>query len=189
SVKTNSSLCCLIMGSPFKPNGKSGHGSEAFSDLLFLSCVCITEKPGVCPISNIGACVELCSQDGNCPKDEKCCSNGCGHQCMPPYKEKPGVCPSSNIGACVELCSQDSNCPNDEKCCSNGCGHQCTLFSPCYKKPGVCPKPNPEDDMMGPCIAFCSQDGNCLNDEKCCSKRCGLYCMSPYKGIYIVILM
>uniref|UniRef100_A0A671N0W7 WAP domain-containing protein n=1 Tax=Sinocyclocheilus anshuiensis TaxID=1608454 RepID=A0A671N0W7_9TELE len=65
--------------------------SGAFSDLLSLSCVCITEKPGVCPKTNpeddmIGACVELCSQDGDCPNDEKCCSNGCGHHCMSPYK-------------------------------------------------------------------------------------------------------
>uniref|UniRef100_A0A672K083 WAP domain-containing protein n=1 Tax=Sinocyclocheilus grahami TaxID=75366 RepID=A0A672K083_SINGR len=60
---------------------------NAFSDLLSLSCVCITEKPGVCPKINleddmIGDCAEMCSQDGHCPDDEKCCSNGCGHQCM-----------------------------------------------------------------------------------------------------------
>ncbi len=52
---------------------------------------CISAKPGVCPRNNVGvavlkACVELCSHDSNCPNDEKCCSNGCGHQCMPPYK-------------------------------------------------------------------------------------------------------
>uniref|UniRef100_A0A671K124 WAP domain-containing protein n=1 Tax=Sinocyclocheilus anshuiensis TaxID=1608454 RepID=A0A671K124_9TELE len=54
-------------------------------DLLSLSCVCLTEKPGVCPSKNLGEeglCVEMCSHDSNCPNDQKCCSNGCGHQCM-----------------------------------------------------------------------------------------------------------
>uniref|UniRef100_A0A672L8E1 WAP domain-containing protein n=1 Tax=Sinocyclocheilus grahami TaxID=75366 RepID=A0A672L8E1_SINGR len=49
------------------------------------------EKPGVCPRNNVeeallGVCAEMCSHDSDCPDDQKCCSNGCGHQCMPPYK-------------------------------------------------------------------------------------------------------
>ncbi|XP_016392710.1 waprin-Phi1-like isoform X1 [Sinocyclocheilus rhinocerous] len=54
-------------------------------------------KPGVCPRKDLeamlGVCAEMCSHDSDCPNDEKCCSNGCGHQCMPPYKgpEKPGL--------------------------------------------------------------------------------------------------
>uniref|UniRef100_A0A671PBE6 WAP domain-containing protein n=1 Tax=Sinocyclocheilus anshuiensis TaxID=1608454 RepID=A0A671PBE6_9TELE len=71
---------------------------RAFSDLLSLSCVCVTEKPGVCPSKNLGEeglCVEMCSHDSNCPNDQKCCSNGCGHhtkcgrECTPPFK---GIC-------------------------------------------------------------------------------------------------
>ncbi len=51
-------------------------------------------KPGVCPKNNVevavsGVCAEMCSHDGDCPKNQKCCSNGCGHQCMVPYK---GIC-------------------------------------------------------------------------------------------------
>ncbi len=51
-------------------------------------------KPGVCPKNNVedamlGVCAEMCSHDSDCPKKQKCCSNGCGHQCMPPYK---GIC-------------------------------------------------------------------------------------------------
>ncbi len=30
-------------------------------------------------------CAEMCSHDSDCPNDEKCCSNGCGHQCMDLY--------------------------------------------------------------------------------------------------------
>uniref|UniRef100_A0A8C2C4D5 WAP domain-containing protein n=1 Tax=Cyprinus carpio TaxID=7962 RepID=A0A8C2C4D5_CYPCA len=45
------------------------------------------EKPGVCPGNNVkeamlGECVEMCSHDRDCPSDQKCCSNGCGHQCI-----------------------------------------------------------------------------------------------------------
>ena len=28
-----------------------------------------------------GVCAELCSSDDDCELDERCCSNGCGHQC------------------------------------------------------------------------------------------------------------
>lgn len=44
------------------------------------------EKPGVCPSSevNIGMCAEFCATDSTCPGAQKCCSNGCGHQCLEP---------------------------------------------------------------------------------------------------------
>ncbi|XP_043104462.1 waprin-Phi1-like [Puntigrus tetrazona] len=81
-------------------------------------------KPGICPESDLaearlGVCAEMCSRDSDCLKDQKCCSNGCGHQCVPPYKEKPGVCPSNGLIRCIwsqNLCSQDGNCPDDKKC-------------------------------------------------------------------------
>uniref|UniRef100_A0A673MVL8 WAP domain-containing protein n=1 Tax=Sinocyclocheilus rhinocerous TaxID=307959 RepID=A0A673MVL8_9TELE len=44
-----------------------------------------TEKPGSCPkILGEGLCVEMCSHDSDCLNNQKCCSNGCGHQCMAP---------------------------------------------------------------------------------------------------------
>ncbi|XP_042612042.1 whey acidic protein-like [Cyprinus carpio] len=97
----------------------------------------------MCPRNNVkepvfGVCAELCSRDSDCPNDQKCCSNGCGHQCMPPYKEKPGVCPRNNvIGICIvreNNCFNDGECPNDQKCCSYGCGSQC--MDPYRVKPG-----------------------------------------------------
>ena len=30
----------------------------------------------------MGACVEMCSDDGDCHDEDKCCSNGCGHACQ-----------------------------------------------------------------------------------------------------------
>uniref|UniRef100_A0A671L6X3 WAP domain-containing protein n=1 Tax=Sinocyclocheilus anshuiensis TaxID=1608454 RepID=A0A671L6X3_9TELE len=61
---------------------------DLYCDLVSVSCVCITEKPGVCPSRSlrIGVCAEMCSHDCDCPNNQKCCSNGCGHQCMPPYR-------------------------------------------------------------------------------------------------------
>uniref|UniRef100_A0A8C1P6W1 WAP domain-containing protein n=1 Tax=Cyprinus carpio TaxID=7962 RepID=A0A8C1P6W1_CYPCA len=160
------------------------------NDLLSLSCVCITEKPGVCPkIQILGVCEELCSQDGDCLNDEKCCSNGCGHQCMAPSKVKPGVCPRKalGIGLCHVLeCVDDIDCPNDEKCCSTKCGRECT--PPFIAKPGMCPRNNVKEPVFGVCAELCSRDSDCPNDQKCCSNGCGHQCMPPYKGIYIILM-
>uniref|UniRef100_A0A669EUN7 WAP domain-containing protein n=1 Tax=Oreochromis niloticus TaxID=8128 RepID=A0A669EUN7_ORENI len=52
-----------------------------YTDLSFLP-----GKPGVCPRwrFDFGHCAEFCSKDRDCPNNEKCCSNGCGHECMGP---------------------------------------------------------------------------------------------------------
>uniref|UniRef100_A0A8C1PAC4 WAP domain-containing protein n=1 Tax=Cyprinus carpio TaxID=7962 RepID=A0A8C1PAC4_CYPCA len=69
-------------------NTSSGVGSmlKGHSVIWFLYHVCITEKPGLCP-EPVGPrpCLEMCSGDNSCPNNQKCCSTGCGHQCMPPY--------------------------------------------------------------------------------------------------------
>ncbi|XP_057184734.1 WAP four-disulfide core domain protein 2-like isoform X2 [Triplophysa rosa] len=99
-------------------------------------------KPGVCPRRRPrpGLCAELCANDGDCPRNQKCCSTGCGHQCTSPHTTvKPGVCPRRRPrpGLCAELCANDGDCPRNQKCCSNGCGHQCT--SPhTTVTPGLC---------------------------------------------------
>ncbi|KAJ4934219.1 hypothetical protein JOQ06_007021, partial [Pogonophryne albipinna] len=42
-----------------------------------------TARPGACPRMNgPGLCGEFCSNDNNCSINEKCCHNGCGHQCI-----------------------------------------------------------------------------------------------------------
>ncbi|XP_073699636.1 uncharacterized protein [Garra rufa] len=141
-------------------------------------------KPGMCPrnkLDVLGLCAEMCFRDSDCPNNEKCCSNGCGHQCVPPYRaEKPGVCPrKSGYGVCAEMCSYDSDCPNTEKCCSNGCGHECM---PPYRaeKPGMCPR---RKLGFGVCADLCSFDSDCPKDQKCCRTRCGRECTRPYRDI------
>ncbi|XP_067279345.1 uncharacterized protein [Pseudorasbora parva] len=51
----------------------------------------VVAKPGECPSTKSGAgtCAELCVSDHDCPNNEKCCSNGCGRQCMAPYTVNP----------------------------------------------------------------------------------------------------
>nr|BAC00855.1 chorionic proteinase inhibitor [Pseudaspius hakonensis] len=147
--------------------------------------------PGVCPSRTyeLGMCARIrfvsCADDSDCANNEKCCSNGCGLQCMAPVTVKPGVCPRTNYEKirCImkdkELCADDSDCANNEKCCSNGCGLQC--MAPVTVKPGVCPRTNYEKIR---CIMkdkeLCADDSNCANNEKCCGTACGgRQCTAP----------
>ena len=73
----------------------------------FLSCIykCHTLSTllVVCPPVDPrrpGLCAELCSSDKDCDDGEKCCSNGCGHQCRVAVKEKP--CKSGCIARFIE---------------------------------------------------------------------------------------
>ena len=53
---------------------------------LKIVCFIFEGKPGVCPVvaGKNGICLEACSNDNNCPRDQKCCSNGCGKTCQAP---------------------------------------------------------------------------------------------------------
>uniref|UniRef100_A0A673JI39 WAP four-disulfide core domain 2 n=1 Tax=Sinocyclocheilus rhinocerous TaxID=307959 RepID=A0A673JI39_9TELE len=123
--------------------------------MVSLSCVCITAKPGVCPRRKFGAgmCAEFCVNDSDCPNNEKCCSNGCGHECTAPYTGmniilyyiilmfgsafsfplnllKPGRCAlPKGTPMCAEYCYHDGQCPAEQKCCPTTCGHACS--EPC----------------------------------------------------------
>lgn len=45
----------------------------------------IVIKEGECPMANsFGTCQEACNTDTDCLGVNKCCSNGCGHECMKP---------------------------------------------------------------------------------------------------------
>ncbi|XP_033109473.1 fibrillin-1-like isoform X4 [Anneissia japonica] len=70
-----------------------------------------TEKPGICPVSEAGICVEHCQVDSDCEGVAKCCSNGCGHICTRPAPVScdPGY---ENVnGQCVVL----THCQNRQK--------------------------------------------------------------------------
>ncbi|KAK7128575.1 hypothetical protein R3I94_016967 [Phoxinus phoxinus] len=152
----------------------------------------VTVKPGECPKTN-GELIrcskkdeELCADDSECPKNQKCCSTACsGHQCTAKVTANPGVCPITNDGTtlCVMrdkvLCAGDNECPNNQKCCSTTCdGLDC--MAPVTANPGVCPSTRYEAAMCE-LIRFapCADDSGCANNEKCCSNGCGLQCMAP----------
>lgn len=65
---------------------KTRHTSQAVLE-FFVYLDSPLAKPGVCPrrTRGFGVCAEYCSNDSDCPSDEKCCFNGCGHQCTKPF--------------------------------------------------------------------------------------------------------
>ncbi|KAK3601371.1 hypothetical protein CHS0354_037685 [Potamilus streckersoni] len=134
------------------------------------------DKRGTCPRPGYGICADLCSSDRDCPRREKCCYNGCGHDCMDPVSEviKPGRCPKTGYGRCSDRCSSDGDCPGREKCCTYGCRHICTTPEIEVIKPGRCPKTG-----YGRCSDRCSSDGDCPGREKCCTYGCRHICTAP----------
>uniref|UniRef100_A0A7S1FCH2 WAP domain-containing protein n=1 Tax=Noctiluca scintillans TaxID=2966 RepID=A0A7S1FCH2_NOCSC len=72
--------------------------------LLLLACVSgKVEQSALCPPllpGIVGTCVEECapSEDSACGPDMVCCSNGCGHSCVPPLDPaapKRSACPAT----------------------------------------------------------------------------------------------
>ncbi|XP_051014685.1 WAP four-disulfide core domain protein 18-like [Acomys russatus] len=51
------------------------------------------QKPGACPEpppEGLGVCIDRCIDDKSCPKNQKCCSTGCGHHCSSPVFNTDG---------------------------------------------------------------------------------------------------
>uniref|UniRef100_A0A8C7M4D7 WAP domain-containing protein n=1 Tax=Oncorhynchus mykiss TaxID=8022 RepID=A0A8C7M4D7_ONCMY len=160
----------------------------AFVDLKIVSAAetggTSTAKPGVCPRRRwgTGICAELCSNDSDCPNDEKCCHNGCGHNCIAPntvpIPPKAGQCPLLlNVVPSHKGCVRDEDCPKDDKCCVFHSDALCV--PPDFTKPGVCPRRR-WGWGVGTCAELCSNDSDCPNNEKCCHNGCGHNCIAPY---------
>ncbi|XP_071788249.1 uncharacterized protein [Asterias amurensis] len=156
------------------------------------------EKPGECPVideKQAGICVTECQDDSSCPSDKKCCSNGCGKTCTsscPIFRCRLGcrfgyVTDMNGCRACEckpppqdpSLHSEDCSlvscrltCEYGLKMDNNGCE-----ICECNEeevKTGVCPVVSTE--IGGICVESCSADGECPNDQKCCSNGCGHVC-------------
>ena len=60
-----------------------------------------------------GTCVDRCTSDSDCAYSEMCCSNGCGHVCMPPMSACKAiqftVSNQSLIGGYLPQCEEDGN--------------------------------------------------------------------------------
>ncbi|KAK3581415.1 hypothetical protein CHS0354_016277 [Potamilus streckersoni] len=75
----------------------------------------VITKIGYCPSvpeNFIGICGEDCRNDGDCPGDQKCCSNGCGHICVTPVKAKKSAEGNENL-ACSKP-SMQGDCNGNE---------------------------------------------------------------------------
>ncbi|KAM9429334.1 uncharacterized protein ACWYII_017492 [Salvelinus alpinus] len=158
------------------------HLTQFGSLTCLVKLCCPKAKPGVCPRRRwgVGTCAELCSNDSDCPNDEKCCHNGCGHDCIAPYTvsvlPKAGQCPLLlTVLPPHKGCVRDEDCPKDDKCCVFHSYALCV--PPDFTKPGVCPR---RRWGVGTCAELCSNDSDCPNDEKCCHNGCGHDCIAPY---------
>ncbi|XP_037832872.1 perlwapin-like isoform X2 [Kryptolebias marmoratus] len=92
--------------------------------LLLAFCLFVPVMPRHgCPPPGPGPCVEDCSTDRDCLSHQKCCSIGCGHQCIGP---KPGSCGwLVSTYVCHKFCDDDYDCPEMKKCCPNSCSYSC----------------------------------------------------------------
>uniref|UniRef100_A0A8C5DD30 WAP domain-containing protein n=1 Tax=Gouania willdenowi TaxID=441366 RepID=A0A8C5DD30_GOUWI len=89
-------------------------------------------KPGACPKYVLAPlfkhCADKCSNDYDCPLNEKCCYQGCGRVCVTINQVKPGECPKYDLvpyfEPCADKCHNDYDCADHEKCCYHGCGRQ-----------------------------------------------------------------
>uniref|UniRef100_A0A669NZH3 WAP domain-containing protein n=1 Tax=Phasianus colchicus TaxID=9054 RepID=A0A669NZH3_PHACC len=165
-------------------------------------------KSGLCPWKQArrdAVCPNLCTDDRNCPGDQKCCFSGCGLTCTTPYTgvhppawvctlpmckgcdahshslaAKSGACPvllRGSLGPCLDRCDSDADCPGAKKCCTTGCGHVCKL--PTEVRPGLCPATT---TRAGECLILCLEDKDCPPSQKCCLQDCGRTCVPPLQG-------
>ena len=136
----------------------------------FSSCIPIRKpvsRPGTCPSNNgIGPCVitkNSCTSDAKCRRGQKCCSYGCGKECLP-------------------VCSKP--CPPGQKCklMNVKCLYPPCNFSKCVPdkpvvRPGYCP-PNYVSGYCAITKNSCSSDANCGLGQKCCRRGCGRECVT-----------
>ena len=98
------------------------------------------EKPGTCPKprkGQDGICDrrgDMCIEDLECGRAEKCCFNGCQRDCVKPEAEpskKHGRCPKpwkeQPCDRRGDICSEDKDCFEQFMCCHNGCQNDCVL--------------------------------------------------------------
>ncbi|XP_010720901.1 WAP four-disulfide core domain protein 3 isoform X2 [Meleagris gallopavo] len=156
-----------------------GHGERCCARCLRVE----PAKSGLCPRKRArrdAACPNLCTDDRDCPGDQKCCFSGCGLTCTTPYTAKSGACPvvlRGSLGPCLDRCDSDADCPGAKKCCTTGCGHVCKL--PTEVRPGLCP---PTTTRAGECLILCLEDKDCPPSQKCCMQDCGRTCVPPLQG-------
>ncbi|XP_060554606.1 kielin/chordin-like protein isoform X3 [Ruditapes philippinarum] len=181
---------CTMMACPKKPcmyNGRLYQDGETFKqDCNTCTCnngqaactkmACYDEKVGHCPKPNgTGICIVRCTTDLSCPREQKCCSNGCGTVCMDPVYGGGSCLHNGVVYKDGETFKDDCN-----SCTCDGGNAVCTKMTCSKDKPGVCPALN--NNTAGICVNECNNDERCPGIQKCCSNGCGQVCMRPDVG-------
>ncbi|CAH1799634.1 unnamed protein product [Owenia fusiformis] len=154
-------------------NGTAYNASDTFKNDCN-TCTCLVNGSVTCtrmkckgrcpsvPRGISGICVEECSEDDDCPGEQKCCSNGCGHVCRDPVTG-----PDCSSVVCVKpdcLPGNPTYTPAGKCCplCKRGCS-----------KNGVFYDPNDKMPSSGPCEhCTCADKGNGTYSEQCFIQGC-----------------
>lgn len=129
---------------------------------------------GECPKLVGGLCIEKCRNDKECPSQMKCCSNGCGTECVLPVN----VVPILN-SLPIQPISQSRN---QAVIGSNQIGFV-PINSTNHKKDriGYCPNRAVLKDHR--CTVECNHDIDCKSPiQKCCDTGCGRVCVAPERA-------
>ena len=136
------------------------------------------DKPGVCPrrrvLHTFARCNSSCSDDTDCPRNEKCCFTGCGRGCLPPRRSSlvPGrdtwlrpVFSSSSMsssdvchlppvsGPCSEQLQRYAYSPDTGTCqpfVYSGCEGNANNFETAEECQQVCGQPGESSGCAGP---------------------------------------
>ena len=146
---------------------KCGSGSRCVVRDGSARCEPFTTRPGTCPANDIvSICLERedkCTSDAECNSGQKCCSRGCGRECVLACQSH---CPSGQTCKISVLPCLNPPCPEDAGCVAN---------EP-ETRPGVCPL----NDVTTTCEVgdtACMSDEQCRRGQKCCSRGCGKTCV------------
>uniref|UniRef100_A0A158R3Z3 WAP domain-containing protein n=1 Tax=Syphacia muris TaxID=451379 RepID=A0A158R3Z3_9BILA len=123
-------------------------------------------KPGKCPEVVKSECRTSCIGDSDCTEEQKCCSTGCGRECMIP----------------VHTASQSTSVPHISITVQPVLAENVTV-----DKIGFCPPKNSIPNKN--CDGECQNDDDCSGVEKCCNNGCGMVCSPPDKTTHCIHLL
>ncbi|XP_043210840.1 uncharacterized protein LOC122375493 isoform X2 [Amphibalanus amphitrite] len=137
-------------------------GSEASGTRI------IETKAGRCPAirpgSYRGDCQDECRYDSECPRQQRCCNNGCASVCLDPDFRR----------TCDQL-----TCPPGHVCVDGDSSQDAVCVDTAPKETGRCPSPSLWDARTRSCEEQCQYDSQCSGDQRCCSNGCALVCTAP----------
>ncbi|KAI1726343.1 WAP-type (Whey acidic protein) 'four-disulfide core' domain-containing protein [Ditylenchus destructor] len=147
---------------------------------------------GECPRLLGGLCVNRCRIDSECESSQKCCYNGCGHECVQPVNVAPIrgsllIQPLLGQTAAGRSESPEVRRPVIQPALTPAPAISGTSFLSSGSKPGQCPSATSLKDKR--CGVECNRDDDCKGVTKCCANGCGRICAPPEKSTACVHLL